>query len=43
MEYTEKILKDLKVLKQNGSIDIDAKKLLKYGNLGNPQHNFALY
>jgi hypothetical protein len=43
MEYSEEILFNDNILQKNGSLTRNAAKFLTYGNLGNPQHNVALY
>jgi hypothetical protein len=37
------ILKDLNVIGANNSLTNVAAKMKVYGNLGHPQHNYALY
>lgn len=43
MKYSEEILYNDNILQKNGSLTRNANKFLIYGNLGNPEHNVALY
>lgn len=43
IRHSEEILYDNNILQQNGSLAKNAMKFLTYGNLGNPQHNIALF
>lgn len=42
IQYSERILNKLNILNSKGSITNNAPSLLKFGNLGSPQHNYAI-
>lgn len=42
IKYSESILKKLNILNSKGTISNSAQSLLKIGNLGSPQHNYAI-
>jgi hypothetical protein len=42
IDYTKSILEGSGILKSDGKLFSSARRLLNFGNLGNPQHNVAL-
>ena len=43
IKYTKNILLESAIMKSNGTLFNNARRLLNFGNLGNPLHNSALF